>query len=152
MHFFDKKYLARLRVLKIIPILYKQYMDDLNMALKVKKARTDGENLDMKTARELRIVANSVMPRSVVMEKDFPSNHESGRLPILDMVMWMENNTISHQHYAKPMASRAVVMAKSAFPASTKKNILLKEGSRRLRNCSPKLPWEEKVKHLEGSV
>ena len=83
------------------------------------------------------------------MEEDFSSNHESGRLPILDMVMWVENSTISHQHYAKPMASREVVMAKSAFPASTKKNILLEEGSRWLRNCYPKLPWLEKAKHLE---
>ena len=88
--------------MKIIPILYKRYVDYLNMALKVKKTRTDGggeeagEKLDKKTARELRIVANSVMPRSVVMEEDFPSNHESGRLPILDMVMLVESNTIFH--------------------------------------------------------
>ena len=53
-----------------------------------------------------------------------------------------------HEHYTKPMASRAVVMAKSAFPASMKKNILLEEGSRRLRNCSPALPWEKKLQHL----
>ena len=42
MHFFDQKYLATLKVLKIIPILYKRYVDDLNMALKVKKAK-EGE-------------------------------------------------------------------------------------------------------------
>ena len=125
------------------------------MALKVKRARRvgegeeEGEKLDRKTARELRLVANSVMPRSVIMEEDFPSNHASGRLLILDMVMWVKNITIFHEPYAKPMASKAVVMAKSAFPASTKKNILLEEGSRRLRNCSPKLQWKEKLKHLE---
>jgi hypothetical protein len=54
-----------------------------------------------------------------------------------------------HQHYAKPMASRAVVMARSAFSTTTKRNILVEEGMRRLRNCSPSLPWEIKKGFLD---
>lgn len=75
-----------------------------------------------------------VMPRSVVMEEDYPSRHQEKKIPILDMEMWIEGNVILHQHYAKPMACRSVVMAKSVFPSSIKKNILLEEGARRLRN------------------
>ena len=137
---FVKKYLA------------KHYVDDLNMALRVKKMREgqEGEHLDRKTSKVLREVSKNIMPKSIVMEEDFPSNHKSGKRPILDMVMWVEDKKILHKHYAKPMASRAVVMAKSAFPAATKKNIMLEEGSRRLRNCSPALPWEKKKQHLDS--
>ena len=137
--------------LNIHPLLYERYVDDLNMALKVKKRKEgEEEQLDKKTARELREIANTIMPRSIVMEEDYPSNHTSGKLPILDMVMWVQDSIIFHEHYSKPMASRAVVMAKSAFPAGTKKNILLEEGSRRMRNCSPELPRENKVQHLNS--
>ena len=37
-----ERYFLALKVLKIIPILYKPYVDDLNMALKVKKVE-EGE-------------------------------------------------------------------------------------------------------------
>ena len=53
-----------------------------------------------------------------------------------------------HKHYVKPMASRAVVRADSAFSASKRKAILLEEGSRILKNCSPCLPWGEKQHFL----
>ena len=46
------------------------------------------------------------------------------------------------------MASRSVVMARSAFSSSTKRNILVEEGMRILRNCSPTLRWETKAKFL----
>ena len=65
------------------------------------------------------------MPRSVIMEEDFPSNHGSGKLPILDMLMRVDKDQFFHQQYPKPRANRAVVMAKSVFPASTKKYIFL---------------------------
>ena len=89
----------------------------------MKRKEGEEEQLDKKTARKLHEIANTIMPRSIVMEEDYPSNHPSGKLPILEMVMWVQGRTILHEHYSKPMASRAVVIAKSAFPAATKKNI-----------------------------
>ena len=80
------------------------------------------------------------------MEEDFPSNHTSRKLAILDLQVWV--HVIYFEHYTKPMSSRAVVMAQSAFPPAMKKNILLEDGSRRLRNCSPSLPWDAKAKYL----
>ena len=40
------------------------------------------------------------------------------------------------------------MQAKSALPTRVKRSILLEEGSRRLRNCSPELAWDEKVLYL----
>ena len=51
-------------------------------------------------------------------------------------------------HYSKPMASTAVVMARSALTLRQKRDILLQEGSRRLRNCHPGLPWATKAAHI----
>ena len=82
------------------------------------------------------------------MEEDFPSNHPTCRLPILDLEVWMERGIIKHQFYKKPMASRKLVQARSAFSTQQKRSILLAEGMRRLRNCSPELCWKEKVLFL----
>ena len=46
------------------------------------------------------------------------------------------------------MASRSVIMARSAFTDREKKNILIEEGNRRLRNCHPDLPWPRKAAFL----
>ena len=43
------------------------------------------------------------------------------------------------------MSSRAVVMARSAFTTRNTMVILLAEGDRRLRSCSPDLPWQTKA-------
>ena len=51
-------------------------------------------------------------------------------------------------NFRKPMASRAVVAARSAFTLREQKNILLREGIRMVRNCHPGLSWEEKRKFL----
>ena len=167
MRYFDKKYLAKLASLNITPLMYKRYVDDLNMAVTVfppgvrfiagkmlllpeEVEQDEEEEDDRRVARELRKVANTILPRSVVMEEDFPTNHLQEKLPILDMEMWWENDTLLHQHYTKPMASRSVIMAKSAFPTSTKRNILVEEGMRRLRNCSPSLPWCTKAHFLNN--
>ena len=46
------------------------------------------------------------------------------------------------------MASRKVVQAHSAFSTGMKRSILVEEGLRRLRNCSPELLWAKKIKFL----
>ena len=54
----------------------------------------------------MKEIANSVMPNAIVMEEDTASAHANGRLPILDMELWVENNTLFHQFYKKPMAKK----------------------------------------------
>ena len=84
----------------------------------------------------------------IIMVEDFPTNHPTGRLPILDLEFWMENNHIRHQFYRKPMASRKLIQARSAFSTGKKQAILLEDGLRRLRNCSPELDWSVKMGFL----
>ena len=99
---------------------------------------------DKRTARILREIANGISPM-IQMKEDVSSNHPAGRLPILDLEVWISENRIYHSFYKKPMATRRVVHAKSALPTRVKRSILLEEGSRRLKNCSPEMDWKEKV-------
>ena len=64
------------------------------------------------------------------------------------MEFWVENRTIFHQFYKKPMSSRTLTMARSALPVSQKRSILVQEGLRRLANFSPELPWLLKVQAI----
>ena len=56
------------------------------------------------------------------------------------MDTWIEDSSIKFQFFRKPMSSRAVVMARSAFTTRNTMVILLAEGDRRLKSCSPDLP------------
>ena len=72
-------------------------------------------------------MADQIRPRSIKMVEDFPSQHEDKMLPILDMKVKITEKYIEHHHYSKPMASKSVVMASSAFTASEKMIILCNE-------------------------
>ena len=82
------------------------------------------------------------------MKEDSPSNHLSGKLPILDLEVWIEEERIMNQFYKKTMTSRKLVQARTAFSTSKKRSILVEEGMRRLRNCSPNLCWTKKAYFL----
>ena len=155
---FDKLYLERLKKLRVDAVLYQRYIDDLNMALSClppgmrfsdnklvlvpELAQTDQTiSDDVRTARLMKEIANSIMPSMIVMEEDSPSLHTNGRLPVLDMEFWVE-------FYKKPMATRKVTMARSALATLQKRKILVEEASRRLSNYSPDLPWSVKVHSL----
>ena len=102
---------------------------------------------DKRTANFIKTVANTIS-FMIIMEEECPSNHPSGKMPILDLEVWIKEGRIMHQFYKKPMASRKLVSADSAFSTSKKRSILMEEGMRRLRNCSPELSWEAKAAFL----
>ena len=110
----------------------------------VESSNIDNRPSDQRTAEVVRDLANTIMPGMLELEEDYPSKHVSEKLPILDLHVWTENNQILHTFYQKPVASKKVIMARSALPTSTKRSILVQEGLRRLRNTSPDLPWEHK--------
>ena len=66
---------------------------------------------------------------------------------ILDTQMAVLDGQIVHHHYAKPLASLEVTLKRSAMSISSKYNILVQEGNRRLRNMSNDIAWNQKV-HL----
>ena len=145
-------------------ILYKRYVDDGNMVLEavnVGERFVDGKvsiqpeavhedfgvPADRRTARLVRSVSNIILPM-IQMVEDCPSNHPSGRMAILDLEVWVEDRRVNHQFFKKKMAGRKLVQARSAFSTSKKRSILLEEGIRRLRNCSPELDWSIKAYFL----
>ena len=88
---------------------------------------------------------------------DYSSKHEDHKLPLLDIKMWAQKqqdedgNTwrvILHEYYAKEVSSKAVIHAQSAMPSSTKRDVLTQEALRIMLRCSPLLPWETTVEHL----
>jgi hypothetical protein len=164
MLWWDRVFIGKLDKLGIVMLMYKRYVDDGNMALDAVPVGTrivdgklsilpeaiqedSGLPADRRTAKLIRSIANTITPM-IQMEEDFPSNHPTGRLPILDLEVWIENFRIYHQFYKKPMASRKLVQAHSAFSTSKKRAILLEEGMRRLRNCTPHLAWIKKAYFL----
>ena len=88
------------------------------------------------------------MPDSIVIIKDTCSKHLSGRIPILDTEMWVDNNQIMFNHYSKPMSSKEVVLSRSMMSNSMKRDILVQEGGQQLRNCLISLPWEVRAAHV----
>ena len=97
------------------------------------------ESNNEKTARFLKAIADSVMPKSIVMEIDLPEKHADGYLPILDTKMQLETingcNKIRHVFYQKPMASQEVTWKKSSLGVQLVRDILVNDLIRRLRNC-----------------
>ncbi len=83
---------------------------------------------------------------------DVCSNHEEGKMPVLDLKQWIQLDgnipQIQHEFYKKPMASKLTLRAHTAYPKSQLKNIFTQEALRRLRNCSPQSSWDNKGKHL----
>ena len=131
MLWWDRAYLRKLKQLEIDLMLYLRYVDDTDMVLEALppgprfvnneltihlEAIQEDETKppDETTAIVLRSIANSIM-LMINMEEDFPSNHPSGKLPILDLEVWIEDGEVRHHFYKKRMANRKLVQAKSAF-------------------------------------
>ena len=90
-------------------------------------------------------IGNDIHP-STQLEVEFPSNHEDGKMPILDLKIWIEKHEthamIMHEFYSKEVSSKNVINVKSAIPWSTKRTVLTQEALRVLLNCSKRLPWD----------
>ena len=71
--------------------------------------------------------------------------HPSRKIPMLDLEVWVTPNNILHQFYQKPVSRTRAMSSRTAFSTTTKLDMLVAEGWRRLFNMSPNLPWEEKA-------
>ena len=58
------------------------------------------------------------------------------------------NDKIRTSHYQKPMANPFVIMYRSAIPTRTKKDSLLQENFRRIRNMGSEAPDGERIMTL----
>ena len=158
----DNMYKKNARKAGIDILLYERYVDDSNQIAVVpeKGAKYDQERKkviideqlrelpetgDERLARVLLDIANDVIP-CIKMEADWPSRNRDGRLPILDMKVWMDKEgTVMYSHYEKPMSNKSVLHSKSAHPANCKRSVHTQEVIRRILNCSRRLDWEKET-------
>ena len=106
-------------------------------------SENNNENIEKHTMNVLTKIANSIDPE-IQMEPDSPSKYSNGRMPVLDLSVWMENGILRHSFYKKPMASPYVILKRSAMSMNIKRETLLQEGLRRVRNMDRKVTIEER--------
>ena len=79
----------------------------------------------------LQSIANSVH-QSVRMTIDYPSKHQDGKVPMLDVKKWIQEVNgrwlTVYEHYEKEMATKAVIHATSAIPKATKRGRMSADG------------------------
>ena len=140
MVWWDKEFIRKLQEVDIRLKLHERYVDDTNLAGKQTEigARYDGEGIvitresmnedegmpnDERTMRLLQSVANSIH-QSIRMTIDYPSRYTEGKVPMLNVKMWMKDvngrRLILYEHYEKPMATMMVIHAESAIPRNVK--------------------------------
>ena len=152
----------------------KRYVDGINVIMHASAAglRLEEGNViqDENVAKTLepdkgcmllfQSIANSIHT-SIRLEVDYPSRHEDGKLPILDLKVWIEKrrhvrdggqdrdvHVVLHEFYYNDVASKSVINARSALALSCKRTILTQEVLRIFLNCSRELPWEAIVAHV----
>ena len=168
MAWWDKEFQTKIKEHGIETMIYKRYVDDIDLAVQNCKKNGNEENHTQKKTNEtpegkrekakeketiimekLKRIGNSIHP-SIQLEADYPTLHEDQKLPILDVKMWVaDNNKILHEFYQKDISSKAVVNARSSLPWSTKRTVLTQEILRIILRCSPDLPWEQVKNHVE---
>ena len=104
---------------------------------------------DERTMKLLAEVANTIF-KCVQFTVDFPSKHEDGMVPVLDLKVVVRENRLVHEFYEKPCAAKMIIPSNSAHSRKMKMAVLVKEGIRRLRNNSQgrtvRLSWKSGVK------
>ena len=84
---------------------------------------------------------------SIQVTFDCPSKHPEGRMPLLDLEVWVDDEEeVVFSFFEKPMASRYTIPVRSAHSWKQKVTNLTREAIRRLLNIHNKLPWTETVK------
>ena len=175
MKWWDRQLLAKFEELGIRVKLYKRYIDDMTICLKVlvlgmkfvegkleynQEKEDEDKDLpeDKRTFKLLQEIGNSIHP-SIQLEIDVASNHEDKKVPILDLKMWIADidrtdgtgkiKKILYQHYIKDIANKYVIHREAAMSIANKRSILTQMCLRVLLNCSDDIGKEEKAKHVQ---
>ena len=148
----DKLLIERMSVCDIIAVIYKRYKDDVNVVLDAggeESGTEKGEERDKRVMGKMEELAN-VNHVSLTVKADGGFNHpeRQGRLPELDVEVWVGaaadgSMRILHSHYMKDVTSRLVMEKRSAHGEGTKRNVMVNELCRIMKNCSVYLEWRE---------
>ena len=131
------------------PTLTYKY-DDINVIVETSVKEGDRER---ETMASLKRIADSI-DESLTVKTDVTSEHDDGKVPILDLKVWIGEGKngdmkVLHEHYMKDVSSRMVINVKSAHGERMKQNVLTNEIVRVMRNCSKELKeGEGMAKHV----
>jgi hypothetical protein len=165
----DKDFIHKVKALGLSLLLYARYVDDITLVCRnihqcwsydpinnrmvynnttVESGITDEQH----TFNVLQAIANSIHPQ-IQLTLDIPGNHTDGRMPVLDLKIWVHKDslglhTIHHTFYKKPVSSPYTILNTSAMSMAVKRETHFQEALRRMKNVDPAQPWEEKARHL----
>ena len=153
----DEVLLNRLRDEFMIVVIYQRYKDDINYmidkttmgGMEEGQSRTEIEEMVVQKVKEEADQIDS----NIQVITDFSSRHTDGKLPLLDLKVWIGKTKngetkIMYEHYMKEVASRLVIPKASAHSERMKFNVMVNEGKRIVRNCSEDLEWNIIASHL----
>ena len=172
MSWWDKEVLKRMRIMKIDIYLYERYVDDINFCagamapgtryvngkLEIVEEEVDADCMiqkDKMTMSLIKQIGDSIH-QSIVLEGDVPSNHADGKVPILDLKVWIEDietengikRKIMHEYYSKDVSSKLLIHRDAALSLNVKRTVLTQQCLRIMLNCSPLLSQEKIAEHL----
>ena len=168
MKWWDRQLLGKMEDAGMVIKMYERYIDDINNCIKQTplgaryidgrleiteetKQADKGIPADKRTFEIVSQIANSIH-RNIQIEIDVPSNYMDGKLPILDLKVWIgkvgsgqnEELKIIHKHYTKPISNKYVINRNAAMSMKNKRTILTQMCLRVLLNNSKDLEMEEK--------
>ena len=156
MTWWDKQMLRKLSERNINPLLYKRYVDDINIIVDEIDAMSDTEQQgDTRTFQAIQAAGNEIHS-SIQLTYDVPSENADQKVPILDLKCWIkeiENGgdkqfKAVHEFYIKDVSSRALIHRDAALSLNNKRTILTQECLRVMKNCHELIGTEETARHL----
>ena len=106
-----------------------------------------GTPADKRTALILTELGNNICD-FIRLTADYPSAHESGYMPLLDIQTNILDGKVNYKFFKKNMANPLLLRANSAMPLKMKRTALIQEALRRLLRTRRELPWSLKVEIL----
>ena len=165
----DKKFIEKLKSLGIDLILYERFKDDITIiteclekgskyengeiVVDMEKKKSDAERSDGDVTMEIIVEIAQSIDGIIKFTYDIPENHTSGKLPVLDVNVNINNkeeNRVDFQFFEKPTKNKRVILETSALPANQKRTILTQECLRRLLNTKIELGEEVRKEHLNN--
>ena len=146
-------------MVNLVPKLIQTYVDDQKnivdelppgaeydsnrKEIKINEEKTVSEQKiqgDRRTFMILREIANEIYP-DIQMTIEVPSDHKDGKLPYLDLKIWLENGSdnfsrekIISKHYRKPMTAKVGIQKETAISARNQRTANTQELIRVMRN------------------
>ena len=90
----DKKLLRKMEENLIVVKVYKRYKDDVNLILDIDDTQIIYDNdkiREEETMKCVKSLADEIDP-ALKVTADFSKNHDDGKLPVLDLKVWIGEN------------------------------------------------------------